>query len=184
MSFAFALSTWFNTVSSNEELMLRYADSLDQRCLEKLYRNCADDLYHFLLTLTNPELARDISQLTWLKVIEKKALYRDSGRFSAWLFTLARNLLIDDIRKNGRFCELRDSQLPVSKNNDHDGLLARFERALITLPFEQKEAFCLKQEGFGLQEISDITGEKIETVKSRLRYAKTALKAQLEKDHD
>lgn len=39
MSFAFAFSTWINNVSSNEELMLRYADSLDKRYLEKLYRN-------------------------------------------------------------------------------------------------------------------------------------------------
>lgn len=97
---------------------------------------------------------------------------------------MARNLLIDDIRKNGRFCELHEDQLPIGKHYNHDGLLARFNGALLALPFEQKEAFCLKQEGFGLQEISDITGEKIETVKSRLRYAKTALKAQLEKDHD
>ena len=59
-----------------------------------------------------------------------------------------------------------------------------FDYELGALPFEQREAFCLQQEGFGLQEIADITHSKIETVKSRLRYAKTTLRNNLEKYHD
>ncbi|MFT4941205.1 MAG: RNA polymerase sigma factor (sigma-70 family) [Paraglaciecola sp.] len=188
MSFTLAIRNLFNTPVSNEELMLRYADSEDTKLLAQLYDNCANDLYHFLMTQTNNELAKDISQRTWLKVIEKKHLYRDSGRFTAWLFTMGRNLLIDDIRKNGRYCELNDEDqssichfAPSSNNRD---ILNSFNLALGQLAFEQREAFCLQQEGFGLKDISDITNTPIETIKSRLRYAKANLKKQLENYYD
>jgi RNA polymerase sigma factor (sigma-70 family) len=188
MSFTFAIRNLFNTSISNEELMLRYADSSDTKLLAQLYDNCANDLYHFLVTQTNSELAKDISQRTWLKVIEKKHLYRDSGRFNAWLFTMGRNLLIDDIRKNGRYCELSEARQhplsPFASTSNNTNLLNNFDLALRKLAFEQREAFCLQQEGFGLKDISDITGTPIETIKSRLRYAKANLKKQLESYYD
>jgi RNA polymerase sigma-70 factor (ECF subfamily) len=188
MSFTLAIRNLFNTPISNEELMLRYADSDDSKLLVQLYDNCANDLYHFLVTQTNSELAKDISQRTWLKVIEKKHLYRDSGRFNAWLFTMGRNLLIDDIRKNGRYCELRDeiqdSRGHVVAASNNTELLNCFDLALRQLAFEQREAFCLQQEGFGLKDISDITHTPIETIKSRLRYAKANLKKLLESYYD
>lgn len=186
MGFTFALKNLFAASVSNEQLMLRYAAADDNQCLADLYTNCADDLYHFLITLSNPELAKEISQRTWLKVIEKKYLYKSSGRFSAWLFTLGRNLLVDEIRKNTRLCELNELSLPQSNPpefTDSD-MLSNFNHALEGLPFEQREAFCLQQEGFGLQEIASITGSPIETIKSRLRYAKASLKLQLEKYHE
>jgi RNA polymerase sigma-70 factor (ECF subfamily) len=67
-----ALKSWFSQSNSNERLMRRYVVSGDQAVLTKLYDACGDDLYHFLLTLSDSTLARDISQKTWLKVIEKK----------------------------------------------------------------------------------------------------------------
>jgi RNA polymerase sigma factor (sigma-70 family) len=185
MSIGLSVKTWLYRFSndahwSNEALMLRYASSGDQALLSKLYDACANDLYHFLLTLSEPTLAKDISQMTWLKVIEKKHLYRDSGLFKAWIFTLARNILIDEYRKQKNTTEdldtLVSAQSPLSPTND---VLSRFNRALEQLPFAQREAFCLQQEDFSLEDIAIITHTNIETVKSRLRYAKDALRTQL-----
>ena len=187
MSISLSLKTWLfryssTTSWSNEELMLSYAACGDQLILSKLYDACGNDLYHFLLTLSEPTLAKDISQLTWLKVMEKKHLYRDSGMFKAWLFTLARNLLIDEYRKTQKFVDDSDiskfvaPELDSSQTQDR---LQRFNLALENLPFVQREAFCLQQEMFSLEDIASITHNNIETVKSRLRYAKDNLREQL-----
>lgn len=99
MSFALTLKSFLVDRHSNESVMLRYAESGNKALLTKLYTACGDDLYHFVLTLSDPVLAQDICQKTWLKVMEKKHLFRDSGQFKAWLFTLARNQLIDELRQ-------------------------------------------------------------------------------------
>jgi RNA polymerase sigma factor (sigma-70 family) len=187
MSFTLAIKTLFKASISNEQLMLAYAEKADSKLLSQLYDQCADDLYHFLLSQAGSELAKDISQLTWLKVIEKKHLYRDSGRFTAWLFTLSRHLLIDELRKSGRLCNLNDkAQLSCSSplESSFSNIHKAFDQALRNLCFEQRESFCLQQEGFSLVEIANITSSPIETIKSRLRYAKASLKKQLENDHE
>jgi RNA polymerase sigma factor (sigma-70 family) len=187
VSISLSLKTWLFRYSStsnwsNEALMLSYSATGDQLLLSKLYDVCGNDLYHFLLTLSDPTLAKDISQLTWLRVMEKKHLYRDSGLFKAWLFTLARNLLIDEYRRQQKFVDDIDTDTFVAPDsiltNDHDRL-QRFNLALDNLPFVQREAFCLQQEMFSLEDIATITHNNIETVKSRLRYAKDNLHKQL-----
>ncbi|GAA0856665.1 sigma-70 family RNA polymerase sigma factor [Aliiglaciecola litoralis] len=186
MSITLAIKTLFSASHSNEWLIGRYAQTGEKKVLELLYDNCADDLYHYLSTQSDPHMAKDICQKTWLKVIEKPHLYQNSGRFSAWLFTIARNALIDEYRKTNRWQPLPDEpRQSLSVVFDyHDSIADKFDKVLLSLPFEQREAFCLQQEGFGLQEIADITHSGVETAKSRIRYAKQALKAQLEKYHD
>lgn len=182
MSFTLTLKSFFGATQSDESIMLRFAESGANDLLVKLYESCGDDLFHFILTQSDHTLAKDICQRAWLKVIEKKHLYRDSGSFKAWLFTLARNILIDEYRKNQRPVE-EFTQIAVE--SQASGVLQEhFDFALSSLPFEQREAFCLQQEGFGLQDISNITHSPVETVKSRLRYAKKALRVALENYHD
>jgi RNA polymerase sigma factor (sigma-70 family) len=188
MSIGLSIRAWFFTSPSNEALMQRYSDTGEQLLLEKLYEACAQDLYHFVLTLSDPTLAKDICQQTWLKVMEKKHLYRDSGKFKAWLFTLARNLLIDEYRlRKVQHGDIDELSAPEPLIN-HDKLLQRFDQALLALPFAQREAFCLQQEDFCLHDIASITHSNVEAVKSRLRYAKDNLRQLLrgdfETDHD
>ncbi|WP_232849798.1 sigma-70 family RNA polymerase sigma factor [Bowmanella yangjiangensis] len=181
MTLSIAIKSLLHIELSNEELMSRYVLSGDASLLAKLYDNCARDLYHFLLTLSEPELAADIAQKSWLRVMEKRHMYHSNGQFKAWLFTLARNLLMDEYRRTKRYplleaCEVRDQG---SQNKVDGTLLKAFSQALETLPFYQREAFMLYQEGFGVQDIALITGENQETIKSRLRYAKQQLRQQL-----
>lgn len=179
-----AIKSLFSSSQSNEWLMSRYAQTADNRFLEQLYDNCNQDLYHFLLTQSDAPLARDICQKTWVKVIEKRHLYRDSGRFSAWLFTLARHGLIDEYRRESKYLAQQEGRLNPVEFDAGDGVQQAFNRILSNLPVLQREAFCLQQEGFGLQEISHISGSPIETIKSRIRYAKATIRQQLEKYHD
>jgi RNA polymerase sigma-70 factor (ECF subfamily) len=175
--------------SSNESLMSRYAAKKEKQILAQLYDNCSNDLYHFLLTLSDSELANDIAQLTWLKVIDKSHLYQTTGSFKSWLFTLGRRTLIDEFRKLQRFDELQEHHIPTDEKAPEVFYVEkqqefvfeeRFNRALENLPFLQKEAFCLQQEDFSLNDIAKITYSELETVKSRLRYAKSSLRKSLE----
>jgi RNA polymerase sigma-70 factor (ECF subfamily) len=185
MSFALTLKARFFDRTSNESLMLRYAQSGDRALLTQLYDACGNDLFHFVLTLSDPTLAKDICQKTWLKVIEKKHLYQHSGQFKSWLFTLARNQLIDEYRRNkptiNQTEQLADSGQNIEANLDDGDISVLFDHGLLSLAFEQREAFCLQQEGFTLQDIANITHCPIETVKSRLRYAKDNLRKVLDK---
>lgn len=170
---------------SDEDLMLKFTETSDKRWLAKLYDNCADDLYHFISTQSDRTLAKDVCQKTWLKVIEKRHLYGRSGRFKAWLFTMGRNVLIDEFRASQKFTsELEQGSERASEHFQADNLRQTFDVALDHLPFKQREAFCLQQEGFGLQEIANITHSNVETVKSRLRYAKNSLRQKLENYHE
>lgn len=196
MSISIAVKNWFSTRHSNEWLVVKFAQTRDKKLFEQLYDNCADDLYHFLSTQSDPHLAKDICQKTWLKVIEKPHLYQESGRFVAWLFSIGRNALIDEFRKTNRFAALPENAdefgfatHPESSINYHaerslESVSDAFDYALMALPFEQREAFCLQQDGFGLNDIAIITHCGVETAKSRIRYAKQALRLTLESYHD
>lgn len=188
MSISIAIKSLIPIALSNQDLMLGYAQSGKQELLSRLYDNCSKDLYHFLLTMTDSMLAKDVSQKTWLKVIEKRHLYQSTGKFEAWLFTLARHTLLDELKRTKRLSEVEmtDEALPVSSVNisTAQDMSSAFNAALERLPFVQRECFCLQQEGFSLQEIADITRSSVETTKSRLRYAKKALRDQLETFHE
>lgn len=185
MGIVVALQSWLNMPVSASELMAKYALADDPRLLDKLYSQCGDDLYHYLLSMSNADTAMDIAQKTWLTVIEKRHLYQPTGRFESWLFTLGRHALIDELRKQQRLTSddtlLHQLQAPPPVNTRPE---VQFSEALTALPFAQREAFCLQQEGFGLQEIATICNSNRETIKTRLRYARQALKAALDTSHE
>ena len=94
------LTTWLTPTRTSEELMLQYQETGKARFLKELVEQHYDDLLHFLISQSNTHLAADITQKTWLKVMEKRHYYQSHNKFKAWLFTIARRLLIDEIRKS------------------------------------------------------------------------------------
>lgn len=171
-----SIKSWlFETPS--KDCMASYAKSGDNRHLEQLIALYSNDLYHYLVTQSNTHLAYDVSQQTWLKVIEKRHLYQAQTTPKAWLFKLARNTLIDEYRKQQRFVELdENTHLPAQQNEQSNISYQAFDNALKQLSFVQREAITLQQEGFSLADIVLITQSSHESVKTRLRYAKQNLK--------
>ncbi|WP_290610918.1 sigma-70 family RNA polymerase sigma factor [Arsukibacterium sp. UBA3155] len=187
MAWSVILPGWFNRSSCADELMQQFQQSGQLQWLEKLIMQCGDDLYHFLLRQADAQLAADICQQCWLKVLENRHSYRSESRFKTWLFTLARNALVDELRKQQRwqFTECKDVE------GNTEGLcqapqciaeqLARLQQkerlavALASLPVLQREAILLQLEEFSLDDIAQITRELPETIKSRLRYARERL---------
>jgi len=174
-----SLKEWLLPKKDAETLMSLYSKSGKKELLQRLVELHADDLYHFLLSQSDIELAKDISQKTWLKVIDKREYYQANGSFKAWLFTVGRNTLLDELRKLNRYQALFDehseAELIITETLDND-LQIKFKQLLEQLPFAQREAFVLQQEGFSILQIAQITQQKEQTIKTRLRYAKAYFK--------
>ncbi len=170
--------------SSDEILMEAYRDHGQADQFQIIYERYKRPLLNFLRRQCDAALSDEIFQETWTTVIHHRQSYRSQGKFSSWLFNIAHNKLIDHHRRpEFRFARLSMDDLteePVQapghgSDPAHD--LEREQRqqnlmlAMNELPFHQREAVLLQQQGFSLEDIADITDTSFETIKSRLRYA-------------
>src|SRR5262245_58346768 len=175
------------------ELMVRYAGG-DLRAFETLYRRHRSALYRYLARHTrDPEIANDLFQEVWSKVIASRARYEPRAKFSTFLYRVAHNCFIDQCRRsagrtdrnvaNSEWFDL-ENILPAAPADrpdaraEHAQTLASYRAALDSLPAEQRDTFLLYEEsGLSLEEIGQISGVSMETAKSRLRYALAKLRA-------
>jgi RNA polymerase sigma-70 factor (ECF subfamily) len=174
------------------ELMLRYAGG-DLRAFETLYRRHRSPLYRYLSRHTrDPEVANDIFQEVWSRVISSRSRYEPRAKFSTFLYRIAHNCFIDHCRR----ASARHDRANVSNEDfnleqalpapaadlpdtraEHAQTLTRYRAALASLPADQRDTFLLYEEsGLTLEEIGSITGVSMETAKSRLRYALSKLR--------
>ena len=155
---------------------------------ETLYYRYRKNLYGFLNNMTrNADMADEVFEATWLKVIDNLSKYRDDGKFSAWLFRVARNIFYDKCRSRKNICEVdldeavldetMTANLPEPDREMNTAELAQYiQQGLDGLPDEQKEVFLLRQQDFSFKEISDLQGCSVNTVLSRMQYALKNLK--------
>lgn len=150
--------------------------------------------------LSRKEDARDVCQETFLRVLKKADRFREGARFSTWLYQIALNLCRDHQRRKRRWGWLlaepadpaADSRevverLPSDEDPHRDAERSErrqvVARALQCIPAEQREVLMLKEfEGLKFREIADILGCPESTVKSRMYYGLSGLKAALERD--
>src|SRR5262245_3246061 len=175
------------------ELMLRYASG-DLRAFEALYRRHPSPLYRYLARHTrDPEVANDIFQEVWSRVISSRSRYEPRAKFSTFLYRIAHNCFIDHCRRSSARhdrANVSNEELEIEKvlpaptadlpdaRAEHSQTLTRYKSALASLPREQRDTFLLYEEsGLTLEEIGSITGVSMETAKSRLRYALNKLRA-------
>ncbi len=173
----------------------------DARAFEQLARRHRGAVFNFLLRLSGQrQRAEDLLQETWLKVVRGAATYEARAKFTTWVYTIARNLCMDALRKESyRRAESLEAKDPVA--DDARSLAERIPsgesapdraahnaairpligRALAKLPAEQREVFLLREyHGVQFKEIAVVTGVSENTVKSRMRYALEALRRHLE----
>jgi RNA polymerase sigma-70 factor (ECF subfamily) len=182
-------------VSDDEDaqLMLAYARG-EMRAFETLYSRHRGALYRYLTRQARDgEVANDLFQEVWSRVIVNRARYEPRAKFRTFLFTLAHNCFIDHCRRSkarpgGMGIDDADAadMLPANEDSQPDTLVAReeasgrYRAALATLPPEQRDVYLLHEESdLSLEEIARVTGVGVETAKSRLRYAVNKLKAAL-----
>jgi len=183
---------------SDEDLMLAYARG-SHAAFERLYARHRGGTYRYLLRHTGDVAgAEEMHQDLWMKVVRAADGYRPDARFATWLYTLARNRLVDHwrSRRGAHLTSLEDEGVAAAvEAATGDGPAAadplaiaierqagrRLVSALSGVPPAQRDAFLLHVEGgLTLSEIAALNGASVETVKSRLRYAYGKLRAALE----
>jgi len=170
----------------------------DLNALSELIARYQNRLYRYLLRMVRqPAEAEDLFQQTWLKVVEKVGSFDATRNFDAWLFTLARNLAIDHLRRihpqslDEPLANSCDSETVADRisSKDHtplDHALAAERRteiseAMAALPLTYREVLTLRfEDEMKIEEIAQVTAVPVSTVKSRLRRSLEQLRYALE----
>ena len=181
------------TDDEDAQLMLAYGRG-EMRAFETLYSRHRAALYRYLVRQSHDtEVANDLFQEVWSRVIVNRIRYEPRAKFRTFLFTLAHNCFIDHCRRMksrpaGSSVEDADAADLLCADDDARPEIEleraeasqRYRAALATLPQEQRDVYLLHEESdLSLEEIARVTGVGTETAKSRLRYAVGKLKAAL-----
>jgi len=177
-------------VAEIEQLPVAQARAGDAAAWDALFRRYQLPLYVYIFELVRDEqTSLDIVQETFINAARHLGSLRDDARFGSWLFGIAHQKCIQRWRKQAREEMLRDefANAPAEFESAPDDLLIReeeeaeFMKLLNELPPPQRSVLLLHfVEDFSLEEIAGVTGVSLGTVKSRLHYAKKALRRLLE----
>jgi RNA polymerase sigma-70 factor (ECF subfamily) len=175
---------------SDEDLMLRYAGG-DLAAFQTLYERHRGGLYRYFLRQGNRSVAEELFQDVWAGVIQSRRRYRPRATFRTWLYTLARNRLVDHWRREGHRpvdslasdedcpdTDLTDTNPGPLRLVDLRDCIQQLLQLVSGLPDVQRQAFLLRHEaGMSLAEVAAAMSIGAETAKSRLRYAMERLRA-------
>ena len=179
------------TDPTDESLMLRYQQG-DRAAFSVLVRRHQGPLFNFAVRQVRvPQLAEDVVQETFVRVVQNAADFKHEARFTTWVYTITRNLCIDQLRKRALRKhpsldqatgeegdgptlgeQTADPRASVEREATGSELKARIARAVDALPDGQREVFLMREvANLPFKEIAEITNVPENTVKSRMRYA-------------
>ena len=188
------------TEATDESLMIRF-QSGEEGAFAFLLRRHQSPLYNFALRhLGSTSAAEEVVQDAFVRVVQSAGEFKHEARFSTWLYTIARNLCVDQMRRAA--LRRHPSLDGPGRADGHDGptlgertadgradveravasgeIRERVLAAVARLPSEQREVFLLREvSSLPFTEIARIVGVSENTVKSRMRYALERLQAGL-----
>jgi len=146
----------------------------------------------FAMTFTrNEEDAKDLTQETMLKAIHYRNYYTPQTNFKAWVFTIMRNIFINNYRRKSKQNTIFDNtpneflldhnQAAVPNGAETTIRMKDINKAIHELPSIFKQPFMLYFEGYKYHEIADMLNEPLGTIKSRIHFARRLLKDQINK---
>lgn len=177
-------------MQNKDALLYERVRGKEKAALEELYDRYEKILYSFLMKVTgDQEIAEEAMQDVFTKLWQGNGIYDSTkGKFSSWLFTMARNRALDIIRKRTRnqstpiedvepFLESTDSTEGQTEWNEQRD---EIRKAVSTLSDDQKKmVHYMYFKGYTQQKIAEMTGIPLGTVKGRLRLALKKLKSTL-----
>ena len=171
-------------------LIAKYQEG-DESALSELIRRNQKDLYSFIFyKIMDEELANDLFQDTFMKIIVslKEGRYNDDGKFILWAKRIAHNLIIDHFRLKNKYVKISETTyeneefsifdlLRETEENIEDRLVTKqiyddLMNMMIYLPENQQEVIKLRFfDGLSFKEIAEQTNTSINTTLGRVRYA-------------
>ena len=173
---------------TDEMLALQYVGG-DNRAFDELLTRNQKKLYDYsMFVVRDPELANDVFQETFVKVITRlqEGKYTDSGKFSFWLIRIAHNVIMDTFRlqKSVHIIEptagndlsklKSDSLMDLNRENEYVNaqVLRDVRHIMNSLPAPQREVVYMRYyQELSFKEIAEATGVSINTSLGRMRYA-------------
>ena len=179
-------------------LMLRVKRG-DRAAFAELVEKYKQPLFNFIFrTLRDETETEDVAQTVFLQVYKSRARYERTAKFSTWLFTIARNLCLNEIRRRSRHPEesleeshaehddqpqrqYEDKKIFLPTDNALHGELARkIEEALAELPENQRTAILLcRQDELSYEEIAEVLECSLSATKSLIHRGRETLKEKL-----
>lgn len=180
------------------DLMLRVSqgDLHAFECLVKKYQNSIKDF--IARQIHDVAEAEDLAQKVFIQVFRAAKRYRPTAKFSTWLFTIARNLCLNEIRRRSRkpsqALDLTPELTSEDKAQNHGGwseesptqsllrqeLEEKIEQVLAKLPELQRSALLLlDRQGMSYEEIAQTLGKSVSAIKSLIHRARETLKSEI-----
>ena len=169
----------------------------DPELLDQLIETYQHRLMRYLMFLTGKrEVAEDLFQEVWIRVLRRGSQYNGQARFDTWIFTIARNLVIDlsrkrtmasldEMREGSEDSDARPFEIvqpgpsPLQQFETREGA-SEVATVLLTLDPTYREVLTLRfHEEMSLEEIATVTRAPLSTVKSRLYRGLAALKPEI-----
>jgi RNA polymerase sigma-70 factor (ECF subfamily) len=150
----------------------------------------ADFLKPFAVNLTkDTESAKDLFQETLYKALANQEKYNVGTNIKAWLFTIMRNIFINDYRRKAKQQTIFDStgadfllnykHPAITNSAETDLRIKEIYKAVYQLPEIFKTPFLLYFEGYKYHEIAEVLNEPLGTIKSRIHFARKLLKEEI-----
>ena len=168
-------------MTSDEELIDRVGRA-SQEAADALFQRYRDAVWQFFRRrVADAAVAEELAQDTFVAIIEGARRYQRRGAFRSYLFGIAYNVLLAERRKRAhRAADSLDGDPPSPRSADPDDVLW-LRDALATLDEDDREMLMLREyEQLSYQEIADVRGTPLNTVRSQLFRARIALKDALE----
>ena len=158
----------------------------EDKLIRELVLNNYDRVYKYFRYKTGDEhLAYDLAQEVFLRLMTGIESYSEAARFNSYLMRIAHNVLVDYLKSRKEASFVEDIEFLCCINTLEDDVSDKdaVGRALMKLPYEQREAVILKfVAGLKSREIAEITDTNVSTVKSRIYLGKEKLKIMLKEE--
>jgi RNA polymerase sigma-70 factor (ECF subfamily) len=155
--------------------------------LEELYLRYNQPLGYYLRRFMNCDDSQDVEQEVWLAVIRRIARLRGPEAFVVWLYRIARSKAINRLADRHTLLSLGEQDLMIPLDEPEPEFTwddaARVHGAMAQLSTAHREVLALRfMENLSYEQIAEVIGCKIGTVRSRLHHAKLSLRNRLEKE--
>ena len=177
--------------TTGDTLLVKKVQSGDAKAFQQLVERWQKKIHRFAYRiLQDSDDASEITQKTFIKVYHKLDTLDEPQKFPAWIYRVANNLCLDEMKRAGR-----RKAVPLDYRQEHSGSNGSPEKqlqqkelgevlrqAMMMIPDEQRTVIIFKEyEGLTFREIAEILDESENTIKSRMYYGLKALRKVLKK---
>ena len=168
---------------SDEELVSLYVESQRNSYFEEIYERYSNKVYRKCYSFTySKEKAEDFTHDIFLKLIVKIGTFKESAKFSTWLYSITYNYCMDQIRVNKKQQEVAlDDNFDLEEDNGLEDIVSMqsdgLKRSMEKIPSDEKALLLMKyQDDFSIKEIADTLDISESAVKMRLLRSKDKLR--------